>query len=299
MTAPATHHQTAADEALARLYSDARDGAGGFWDGGAGRLIGRYRRLGEREWAPDFATEHPRDLFGPFALWNVALLARDLPLPEPTRLLAAMQLDVLAVAPPPATGEGGVWYGLFPALALGGVLFDRPRAVEAAGALLSRWREFPGALVDLHHCPVLIGLAALAGADPAARALLARETERLLAAQDSAGRFRLPDWRHAHHQRWMYAIWALAEAARALGWQERARPAIARALAGVTSPARMEADGAFQWHPGWWWVRRGPLRLPMRLSRNNDLFFECHQTFFVNAVAAYRAVGGGPEFDAA
>lgn len=101
------------------------------------------------------------------------------------------------------------------------------------------------------------------------------------------------------HQNQMYACWGFARAAEVTG-QTGYLDGVERVL-DYTIDERMRDDGAFIWQD---------VSLSRRLRRATtkrlgfrpphwDFLYECHQTFFVNAVAHYDRAGGERDYDRA
>lgn len=99
------------------------------------------------------------------------------------------------------------------------------------------------------------------------------------------------------HQNQMYTCWGFARAIAVTG-QPGYLENVARVLE-YTIENRMRSDGAFIWED---------VSVPRRVRRATtkrlgfrpphwDFLYECHQTFFVNAVAEYYAAGGTRDFD--
>ncbi|MHA1659811.1 MAG: hypothetical protein ACTSUT_11920 [Promethearchaeota archaeon] len=105
--------------------------------------------------------------------------------------------------------------------------------------------------------------------------------------QDKKGIFQTGDPKAHFHQRMMYPLWGLGRAAKILD-KKLYLSAIERTLDYVLC-SRCEKDGAFIWYPPNMKNRIIAFLMP-KASKN--LFFECHQTFFVNSVEQYY-VGNG------
>ena len=105
--------------------------------------------------------------------------------------------------------------------------------------------------------------------------------------QDKKGTFQTGDSQAHFHQRIMYPLWGLCRAAKILD-KNLYLFTIERTLDHIIRN-RCEKDGAFIWYP---------LNMKNRLmyffmpKASKNLFFECHQTFFVNAVEQYYASDG-------
>ncbi|MFC6731175.1 MULTISPECIES: class I SAM-dependent methyltransferase [unclassified Haladaptatus] len=113
-----------------------------------------------------------------------------------------------------------------------------------------------------------------------------------------SGTFQFENGTTRRHQNQMYTIWGMARAIEVTG-----KTGYLDSLELVldhTIDERMQADGAFIWEDvsqpirGWtefvidFFDRRPP---------HWDFLYECHQTFFVNAVSHYYAAGGETDYD--
>ncbi|WP_435076777.1 class I SAM-dependent methyltransferase [Halococcus sp. AFM35] len=100
------------------------------------------------------------------------------------------------------------------------------------------------------------------------------------------------------HQNQMYACWGFARAIEVTGqtgYLENVERVLTR-----TVDERMRSDGAFLWEDAVSPVQRARRNATKRLGFRPpywDFLYECHQTFFVNAVAHYDAAGGEHDFD--
>ncbi|EMA45041.1 methyltransferase family protein [Halococcus morrhuae DSM 1307] len=100
------------------------------------------------------------------------------------------------------------------------------------------------------------------------------------------------------HQNQMYACWGFARAIEVTGqtgYLENVERVLER-----TVDERMRDDGAFVWEDEISSIRRARRSATKRLGFRPpywNFLYECHQTFFVNAVAHYEAAGGERDFD--
>jgi hypothetical protein len=136
----------------------------------------------------------------------------------------------------------------------------------------------------------------------------AADREELLAAVDDAlwtvndrvsweGLFDFDNGTTRRHQNQMYALWGLCRAIRVTD-----RPGYLDTVERVldyTVEHRMRSDGAFLWEDVSR-LKQARFELLRRLGWRPphwDFLYECHQTFFVNAVAEYYAAGGQGSYD--
>jgi hypothetical protein len=98
------------------------------------------------------------------------------------------------------------------------------------------------------------------------------------------------------HQNQMYTLWGLCRAIDATGldgYLDSAERVLDYAI-----DVRMRDDGAFIWEDVPYWRRawREAQKYGGRRPPHWDFLYECHQTFFVNAVAEYYRAGGEREY---
>ena len=60
----------------------------------------------------------------------------------------------------------------------------------------------------------------------------------------------------------------------------------------------MANDGAFLWHPSFYFTKLSilPFRVPVYHPFGAEWLYECHQTFFINAVEQYKQAGGSKDY---
>lgn len=192
-------------------------------------------------------------------------------------------------------------YGIGPlitAFALAGQAFDDRSYVETARSLF----EHSLARFNFDHAEdslLLHGWAHLYEQDPDGRLREAIDGAmyRISDRQTPEGLFEFDNGSTRRHQNTMYTAWALGRAIEAtdntgyLGDVERALD--------YTIENRMRDDGAFIWEdvsPAGRML--GELRKRIRGGKPYWYYlYECHQTFFVNAVAHYYRAGGDRKYD--
>ena len=99
------------------------------------------------------------------------------------------------------------------------------------------------------------------------------------------------------HQNQMYALWGLCEAARVTGLDGYLDTA--EQVLDYTIEERMRDDGAFIWEDVRFRARAvdsAAMRYLDRRPPHWEFLYECHQTFFVNAVASYYEAGGDRDY---
>jgi SAM-dependent methyltransferase len=136
-----------------------------------------------------------------------------------------------------------------------------------------------------------------AGSRAAVLAAVDRGLEAVLERRGDDGLFAFDNPTTRRHQNQMYTCWGLGKAIEVTG-----RTDLLFAIEAVlqhTVSERMRADGAFVWEdlPA---ARRLLDAVHERRTGATAYWrylYECHQTFFVNAVAAYYAAGGRHDYD--
>jgi len=113
--------------------------------------------------------------------------------------------------------------------------------------------------------------------------------------QDNQGIFQTGDKLASRHQRIMYPTAGLGKAAAVLG-QKHYLAAVEKSLNFVIQ-YRLSFDGSIFWDslPRGYRLRRFPL-VRWLFPYEASLFFECHQTFFVNAAEQYIQAGGNKDY---
>ncbi|VTT88046.1 hypothetical protein DM2_1380 [Halorubrum sp. DM2] len=189
-------------------------------------------------------------------------------------------------------------YGVGPltdAFALAGTMFDEHTYRPAAERLFETARD-----ADFDHaedCLLLYGWARLYEHFPTDRVREAIDDAMwaVVDRQTASGRFSFDNPTTRRHQNQMYALWGLCRAVEVTGrtsYLENAERVLTDAV-----DERMRDDGAFRW--------MGPSARERAAFAARDrvgdggasppqwrLLFSCHQSFFVTAVAHYRAAGG-------
>ena len=299
------------DSALDALFRPVAED--GFWDESEGTIARRLEyevrgddRTGELAWSHDGGTEWR---YAPFALmgamrWRASPLgtdARDGRLRRCLDYFVARLADGTVRAGMPSYGVGP----LIDAFARAGTAgaFDDGRLATAR-----ELAELAAESVAFDHAEdalVLRGWATLYDLDPEATAdgaLRARIDDALFAVADRLtpeGFFAFDDHTTRRHQNQMYALWGLCRAAEVTGADGYLD--VAETVLDATLDRRMRPDGAFLWEDV---SRRARLKGEAAKALGYwpeywEYLFECHQTFFVNAVASYYAAGGTGRYDQA
>nr|WP_264475070.1 class I SAM-dependent methyltransferase [Salinirubrum litoreum] len=286
---------------------------GGSREGGHGRESRRGRGPLPLDWSVEDTTQWR---YAPFALlgamhWRDSSLGTDeydLQLRAELDYFARQVADDATLAEMPSYGVGP----LIDAFARASRVFGS--AGETGEYLATAWRlsRHATAAFDFSHaedCLLPFGWATLwdvteSGADAVSNAdreaLLADIEDALWQITDRVsweGLFAFDNGTTRRHQNQMYALWGLCRAIRVTG-RSGYLDTVERVL-DYTIEHRMRSDGAFLWEDV------GPARRAKRdlLRRFGwrppywDFLYECHQTFFVDAVAEYYAAGGERSYD--
>jgi len=111
-------------------------------------------------------------------------------------------------------------------------------------------------------------------------------TEKILNSADKNGLFQTGDLRYCYHQRLMYTIWGLIHSSY-FCYEDEINKKVKKLLYYVWENRRQnDIDNAFLWHPKFYFVKNriGSIPIPILNIKSSKYLFECHQTFFVNAV---------------
>jgi len=111
-------------------------------------------------------------------------------------------------------------------------------------------------------------------------------TKYILDSVDKKGLFNTGDLRYCYHQRIMYTIWGLIHASN-LCYEKEIYTLVKNLFFYILEHRRQKSiDDAFIWHPKFYFVKNRVKFLPIPIFnyKSSRYLFECHQTFFVNAV---------------
>ena len=123
-------------------------------------------------------------------------------------------------------------------------------------------------------------------------------TTLLLKSQNAKGYFETYDIRSSYHQRNMYVLWGICFAGQVLpSERDNIARAIEKTLEWAWKLKRDLKDNAFIWHPSFYFNKtRWGFKIPILSSKSAKYLFECHQTFFVNAVNFYQLFYGRKDY---
>lgn len=269
--------------ALARVFQDTSQL--GFWDGQNQRIHGKLTHDPAWQWQID---PDRSDRYGLFCL-SAILLAKviyrlDTSASDPKIIayLQYIQKSVRTYQLPDVT------YGAWNCLVLGQRIYPQLALDQEIKSLFEFIDDGLEPITDNQHALVLIGGAYHDPQDDESQGYWRNLTLRLLKAQDAEGFFQTGDLRAFHHQRVMYVLWSLAVMSQRF-LKNEIREAIKRSLRSIWATRRQTEDNAFLWHPAFYWAKSSAgIKVPMYLPLSAEHLFECHQTFFANAVGLYQ-----------
>lgn len=263
----------------------------GFWDSQRGRIIGRLVHDAEWQWK---SYDDGRDRYGVFTITAI-LLAKFFYNLDTTAYDDKIRtyLEYIRVHAHVFT-KSEITYGAFNALILGPLLYKEFKCEKEATRMKDFIINHLGRSKDNQDFLYFIGLSLLAEHDKEARVFLEKEAKRLLESLTPDGYFKTGDIRYPYHQRIMYGAWGLAFVSRVFLRQE-IRIAIDTILS-KTWNCRRDFDNAFIWHPPIYWFKKWGISMPVIAPYSASYLFECHQTFFVNAVNLFQQAFKTEEF---
>ncbi len=262
----------------------------GFWDDKKSRIHSRLDCTNDWKWE---VNPDPSDRYGVFTI-SMILLAKfqhelDISSHE-TKIKAYLNYikgEVLTYK------KSNITYGAFNALVLGQLLFenqgcDFKNEIEASYRLL---KDQIRLISNNEDSLALIGLSLYykhMNSDKDVLMYIESLVQSLLNSQNGKGFFLTGDIRAVYHQRTMYTLWGLAFASDVTKKQE-IKSAIEKSIQHVWDFRRDGKDDAFLWHPLVYNTRKkSKIPLPMISPVSVNYLFECHQTFFANAVSFYQ-----------
>lgn len=115
-------------------------------------------------------------------------------------------------------------------------------------------------------------------------------TDKYLNSQNKKGYFETGDIRAIYHQRNMYVLWGLIFASYFYtGKTDEIKNAIKKNIDWVWNNNRDSKDDAFHWHTAFYWIKnKYGIKVPIVSYKSSKYLFECHQTFFANAINFYQ-----------
>jgi hypothetical protein len=272
----------------------------GFWDPTEGKVLRalEYRLDGcEITWTPDDDIQWR---YAPFALmglthWRDSSLAHDA---HDQKILRELEYFAEHVTDPETRAEMPS-YGLGPLIASfarAGDRFD-----DEYTKLARELFEYTSERFDFDHAEdslLAFGWAHLyeRAPDEELRSAIEEAIWEMNERLTPEGVFEFDNHTTRRHQNQMYTLWGLCRAIRATGLDGYLDSA--ERVLDYATDVRMREDGAFIWEdvPRWRRAWREAQKYGGRRPPHWDFLYECHQTFFVNAVAEYYYAGGDGEY---
>ena len=273
------------DLALKRIFLDVNEF--GFWDSKNGRIHSKLEHNNDWQWK---VSQDQSDRYGVFTL-SAILLAKYLYGIElknyNNQILSYLNYinNNIKLFP-----KSTITYGACNSLIFGKILYNDTSFDKNIDCCINYLMNKLKKINDNHDSLILIGLSCylknIEYKDNVAN-YLKHLVKGIISSQTKDGFFLTGDLRPFHHQRSMYVIWGLAFASEHYP-DKNLKNIIKRTLDYVWNFRRDRQDNAFSWHPKFYFVRsKSGLHLPILLPQSANYLFECHQTFFVNAVKIY------------
>jgi hypothetical protein len=278
----------------------------GFWDEAGGRIIKRLILAKDQRWQADGSFDLR---YGPFGLMGVLYWRYKNPEADNTydekikRYLAYLIKHLGPKEIADSSQYSGINYGILSSLALGYLIFQDQSYLNKAWEIFNfnknHFKKIRHNILSL----ALWGegwLYEALGGDEVKRAEVKNDIKKqaawFISTQDRHGYFQTGDFRSAQLARTMYVLWGLGKAAFILGekkWLKNIEKTIDHILA-----SQQTSDGAFLWHPKFYLTKLPflPFKIPIYFPSGANWLFECHQTFFVNAVEQYKQAGGTKDY---
>lgn len=262
----------------------------GFWDDKNSRIHSRIDFSKDWDWKvnPDMS-----DRYGVFTITMILLakLLHDLDISK----YESKIISYLIYIKDHISGysKSNVTYGAFNALVIGQILFkDKGQNFEKE--ILNSYRDLRKEMPSISNNEdslVLIGLSLYyknMNEDEEIGEYIKALVQSLLSSQNDKGFFLTGDIRAVYHQRTMYTLWGLAFASM-ITHKGEIKSAIEKSIQYVWDQRRDGKDNAFLWHPLIYNIRKkSTFPIPMVSPTSVNYLFECHQTFYANAISFYQ-----------
>jgi len=276
--------------ALESLFRDKSDG--GFWDSDLGSIIRQKNMNSDLTWK-DNSTVDLR--YAPFALMG-ALIYRHFSNDSKFDDKILKNIDYIKNNLDHA-GITDLHYGIFTSLVFGYGIYQQEDCLEMCINIIKQTDKKVSKIKNNELSLIVWGYSWLyefyKREDEFKRNLFSKirnYSDFLIQSQDNKGVFQTGDIRAMLHQRIMYVLWSLAKASEVTGELKYLRK-IEKSL-NYVKDKRMTSDNGFIWYPKFHFVKYGFIKIPIFAPRQAKWFFECHQTFFVNACQLYYQAGG-------
>ena len=117
---------------------------------------------------------------------------------------------------------------------------------------------------------------------------LKKLTKIILCSLNKSFFFETGDLRAIYHQRIMYCLWSLLFASEYFNKAE-IKKAVEDVMHNIWKKRRDVKYNAFLWHPAFYSVKnKYNIKIPIYSPKSAKYLFECHQTFFANAINFYQ-----------
>tara|TARA_Y100000031_G_scaffold106385_1_gene117156 strand:+ start:199 stop:1236 length:1038 start_codon:yes stop_codon:yes gene_type:complete len=272
--------------AINKLFSDVS--TMGFWDSKNNRIHSKLEHDSDWNWEVSSDTT---DRYGVFAISLIlaAKLLYEIDLNKyQSKIMSYLKYIKFNVF---NWSKSTISYGAFNALVFARILYNDKSYDSSINYCINYLMRKVKVINDNHDSLILIGLSSYL------KHIEFKENVYnyfnhivldLLSCQNKNGYFLTGDIRAFHHQRTMYTLWGLCFASQQYK-NEKIKNAIERSLEYVWHFRRDGKDNAFLWHPGFYYVKkRSGITIPVFIPKSSKYLYECHQTFFANAVKMYN-----------
>jgi len=289
------------NQALETIFRPAQDN--GFWDEKEGKIIRalkyEFTEDGKVTWSPD---DDIKWRYAPFALmgimeWRTSRIANDKYDPKiktGLEYFAKKVQDKQVLSQIPS-------YGIGPLIVSSSLAYKLLHDEKYKNIALDLYK-YSIKKFNFHHSEdslLLYGWSFLYDVEKDSNLAedISTNLECIIKKQNDSGLLTFENQTTKRHQNQMYTLWGIGKAIEILGRTEYL-PNIERTL-DYTIKQRMQSDGALIWEDASL-AQRLKSSLIKRIKHTYwgwELLFECHQTFFVNAVFQYYRANGKRNYD--
>ncbi len=290
------YHQKELNDALSSIFTDID--SLGFWDNLHNRINSKLQHNIDWEWT---AINDNNDRYGVFAL-SCILLAKYLYSLDTQKYDHKINSYLRYIRHHISDYSlQDLTYGAFNTLVLGAVIYKDKSYDQQIEQCIIRFKKHIPTITDNNYSLLLIGLSYylkhLSPNDHSSKKYLQNLVKRLLASQNQDGYFQTGDLRLFHHQRVMYTLWGLIIASEHY-LPQKIKAVVEKPLGYIWQHCKDSNDNAFLWHPRFYFAKTSfGLPIPIYIQKSPAYLFECHQSFFTNAVKLYKTVYNSNRFD--
>ena len=260
----------------------------GFWDSENNRIHSKLEHDGNWNWV---VSSDSTDRYGVFAISLIlaAKLLYDIDLKNYQRKILSYikYINVNVFNWPKST----ITYGAFNALVFSRILYNDKSLDNSINYCIDYIMQKIKVIIDNHDSLFLMGLSSYLKHIESRDDVFHYQNHvvnDLLSCQTENGYFMTGDIRAFHHQRTMYTLWGLCFASQQYN-NEIIKKSIEKSLKYVWGFRRDVKDNAFLWHPKFYYVKkRSGIIIPVFIPKSSKYLYECHQTFFANAIKMYK-----------